>query len=92
MARATLEFVVVDHAEVPEGGNGRGQLSAASLALLEGKTIFMDGRNRSARFSRMANTRGFRVRTRTGERKGSKGTYVWLEPLDNEASAPASDT
>jgi hypothetical protein len=76
----TLGFEIVDRSEVPEGPAGRGQLSPASEALLDGKTIFMEGPNRSARFARMAKPRGYRVRTRTGTRNDQKGTYVWLEP------------
>lgn len=83
--KTTLDFVEVDPSEVPPGGPGRGQLSGASQALLDGKTIWMVGdKNRSARFARMAKPRGFRVRTRTGERGGSRGTYIWLEALDAE--------
>lgn len=91
MARsATAGFVVVDREEVPEStGNGRGQLSPASAALLEGKTIWVEGKNRSSRFVRMAKPRGFRVRTRTGSRKNVKGTYVWLESL--EPAAPVAE-
>lgn len=86
MARAEVGFVVVDRSEVPEGGNGRGQLSPASEALLGGATIWMEGGNRAARFARMAKPRGYKVRTRTAVREGRKGTYVWLEPLATEAS------
>lgn len=83
MARSTQNnFVVVDHAEVPEGPAGRGALSEASMALLDGKTIWMEGdNNHSARFARMAKPRGFRVRTRTADRSGKRGVYAWLEPL-----------
>ena len=79
---AELEFIEVPHEEVPEGRAGRGMLSAASLALLDGKTIWMAGRNRAARFSRMAKPRGFRVRTRSAARDGQAGTYIWLESID----------
>lgn len=85
MAKASVDFVEVDHSEVPEGSPGRGHLSAASLALIDGKTIWMEGeKNRSARFARMAKPRGFRVRTRVGEHGGKRGIYVWLEPLAQE--------
>lgn len=78
-------FLIVDPSEVPEGPAGRGALSGASLALLEGNTIFIEGeRNRSARFARMAKPRGFRVRTRTSLRNGKQGVYVWLERMDDE--------
>lgn len=81
--KQTLDFVEVDPSEVPEGHAGRGQLSPASLALLDGKTIWMVGdKNRSARFARMAKPRGMRVHTRVGERDGSRGTYIWLERVD----------
>ncbi len=77
----TDNFVVVDHSEVPEGPAGRGALSEASKALLAGETIFMAGEVRSGRFARMAKPRGLRVRTRSGERGGKKGLYIWLEPI-----------
>ncbi len=84
--KKNLEFTVVDHSEVPEGSTGRGQLSPASLALLDGQTIFISGNgNRSARFTKMAKPRGYRVRTRIGERGGKRGTYIWLETLDAPA-------
>jgi hypothetical protein len=77
------EFEVVSHDEVPEGRNGRGQLGPASQALLAGETIWMPGtKNRAARFSRLAKPRGFRVRTRAGERNGERGTFIWLEALE----------
>lgn len=76
----SVDFVEVDVSEIPDGAvRGRGLLSPASQALLDGKAIWMGGANRSARFSRMAKPRGFRVRTRTGERGGERGTYIWLE-------------
>lgn len=86
MARAIMNnFVVVEHSEVPEGPAGRGGLSPASIVLLEGKTIFIEGeRSRSARFARMAKPRGYRVRTRAAERSGKKGVYVWLEETASE--------
>lgn len=81
-----IEFTVVDRSEVPEATrSGRGQLSPASLALLDGKTIWVEGKNRGTRFTQMARPRGFRVRTRSGARGKKAGTYVWLEP----AEAPA---
>lgn len=80
----TLDFEIVDRSEVPEGRSGRGELSPASIALLEGKTLFMEGKNRASRFSNMAKPRGFRVRTRAGNRNGRQGTYVWLEALPQE--------
>ena len=87
MPRATRDFEVVPHDEVPPAtGAGRGQLSEASQSLLRGDTIFMTGKNLSARFSRMAKPRGYRVRTRAGARKGKQGTYLWLEPLETEVS------
>ena len=80
--KTNLDFIEVSREEVPEGSTGRGQLSPASLALLDGKTIWMAGdRNRSARFARMAKPRHLRVRTRVGERDGTKGTYIWLEAM-----------
>lgn len=82
MARASLGFTVVDHDEVPEGGAGRGELSPASKSLLEGNTIWIEGKNRASRFSQMAKPRGFRVRTRSATRKNQKGTYVWLERIE----------
>lgn len=78
---SNIEFEVVDHAEVPPGRAGRGELGPASRALLIGQTIWMTGDNRAARFTRMAKPRGYRVRTRTGVRNGETGTYIWLEPL-----------
>ena len=79
-----VEFIEVDPTEVPEGRAGRGQLSPASKALLEGKTIWIPGKNRATRFSKMARSRGYQVRTRAGARDGVAGTYVWLVPLDEE--------
>lgn len=84
-APTNLDFEVVDPSEVPEGRPGRGQLSPASLALLEGKTIFMGGRNRAARFASMAKPRGFKVRTRAGKRGGAEGVYIWLEAVPPDA-------
>lgn len=78
-------FVVVDRSEVP-AGFGRGMLSEASKALLDGKTIWVAGKSKAARFVRMARPRGFRVRTRSGVREAQKGTYVWLEKLEGSDS------
>lgn len=84
MAKAIQNsFVIVDPAEVPDGPAGRGALSPASEALLDGKTIFIEGqRSRSARFTRMAKPRGFKVRTRSGEHDGKAGVYVWLDAVE----------
>lgn len=91
MVKKNLDFIEVDPKEVPEGRTGRGQISPASEALLAGKTIWMEGdKNRSARFSRMAKPRGFRVRTRTGERGGKKGSYIWLEPQAEDLAPSGS--
>ena len=70
------DFVVVDPKEVPERTRA---LSPAAEALVEGKTIFVEGKGRAARFTPMAKKRGFRVRSRTAERDGTVGTYLWLE-------------
>jgi hypothetical protein len=82
----SVEFEIVDPAEVPAGGNGRGQLSPASAALLAGETIWMAGKSRATRFAVMAKPRGYRVRTRTGDRDGVKGTYIWLELVQTETA------
>ena len=87
MARASVGFTVVDPSEVPAGGAGRGELSPASKALLEGATIWIEGKNRASRFAQMAKPRGYRVRTRSGARGKQQGTYVWLEPIEAPAEA-----
>lgn len=84
MARASVGFEIVDPSEVPVGGAGRGELSPASKSLLEGATIWIEGKNRASRFAQMAKPRGYRVRTRSGSRKNKAGTYVWLEPIATE--------
>lgn len=82
MAKAKSDnFIIVEHEEVPEGPGGRGALSPASMALLDGKTIFIEGDARPGRFARMAKPRGFRVRTRSADRNGKHGLYVWLEDV-----------
>jgi hypothetical protein len=76
------DWIEVDRAEVPERTTGR--ISPASEALLDGKTIFVEGKGRAPRYAPMAKKRGFRVRSRTAERSGVVGTYVWLEPVDSK--------
>lgn len=84
-ARSGVDFIEVDPSEIPNSNSrGRGLLSEASQALLEGKAIWMSGVNRSARFARMSRPRGFKVRTRTGDRDGVRGTYIWLEKAEIE--------
>lgn len=84
--KATLDFEIVDPSEIPPGRQRADALSPASLALLEGKRIFMKGPNRAQRFGPMAKARGFRVRTRVGERGGDKGTFIWLESREAEVA------
>lgn len=85
-SKSNPDFIEVDPSEIPDGNSrGRGLLSPASQALLDGKVIWMSGINRSARFARMARPRGYKVRTRTGEHEGVRGTYIWLERIEEAA-------
>lgn len=71
-----LSFIEVERSEVPE----RGPQTAAARALLDGKTIWIEGTGHANRYAGMAKTRGYRIRSRTAEREGVMGTYLWVEP------------
>lgn len=71
-----LEFKIVDPKEIPPRV---AKLSPAAEELLAGETLFIEGKGQATRFVPMAKKRGFRVRSRTAERDGVTGTYVWLE-------------
>lgn len=79
------QFTVVDDSlrHAPAHGGGR-PLAAWSVAVLEGRTVFLTGAQRSGvgdswgTFRR----RGFQLQTRRHEQDGVKGLLVWAEKVE----------
>lgn len=75
--------VVPDTERRPKANSGR-QPSALSVALVEGKTVFVPhyGDTRFLGRSSYLRNRGYRVVSRKGERDGIPGVYLWAERRD----------
>ena len=77
-------FEVVEPTEVPNRTTGQGRpMSPITLALLDGKTIFVVG-ERDWAFRKTLSSRGRRLHTRRAERDGVKGVYLWTEEIKVE--------
>lgn len=77
---ADHDFVVVDMTEIPPKARGRGNLSEANRALLDGEVIWERGKPKSASSrAQLAKRNGKRARYRRGERNGEDGTFFWFE-------------
>lgn len=73
------EFEIVSD-DLRASTEGRGNLSEATLALLDGKTIKVSQEFKSGRFTNTLRRRGFKLR----QRKMGDGLVLWAEPLPEE--------
>lgn len=83
-----VRFEKVDRSEVPEINHHPNQPSALVAALAAGDAVFVEGKGRSLVNSLRARGRyldvnGFRVHSRTGERNGKPGVFIWAERFEH---------
>jgi hypothetical protein len=84
MSNKKTDWLPVDPTEVPLRTNGGRQPSELTMALIDGKTIFVaDWTPKNAGALRAKGSylrrRGYKVHTRYGERNGRSGLFLWAD-------------